>query len=552
MISTFLRLGTLVLAAGLTLVLLAACAEPPTQRVELTILATADVHGRVMSWDYLRDEPDEAHGLLKAASLIQRIRRERDHVLLLDAGDFLQGNPFADYFATLPAPVTQHPVLHVMDALDYDAIVLGNHEFNFGVPYIDAQVDLTSTPVLAGNVYHHGTDTPAYTPYILRELGGVRVGVLGLTTPGSAVWDRHHVEGRLDFGDGITAASRFVPKLREAGADIVVLLLHTGLESRAGQPGGPQGRLENFGRAVIESVPGVDVAILSHSHRVIDDLVLEGPQGRPVAVVQPGRWASHLGEVRLTLETTADAEGWQVQSLSSRALPLAGLDAEPGLMQRVEGWHEEVRAWVAETIATTPEAWDSREARLRDTPMVDLIQRVQTQAGDAQLSASAAFTTRLAFGPGPITRADLAALYPYENTLMVLEITGEQLRAYLEHAAGFYAGVEDGVPVVAEGWPGYNFDIVSGADYVIDLRRPLGDRIIRLEVDGAVVRDEDLFTLAVNSYRAQGAGGYTMLAEARLVAEIPRSVRSLIEEYLAERGELRQADVYRQNWSLVY
>ncbi len=499
MIPVILRSGPIALLAALVLVLLSACTQSPPQRVDLTILATADVHGRIMAWDYLRDEPDQAHGLLKAASVIDQLRRERDHVLLLDAGDFIQGNPFADYFATVAEAPEQHPALQVMDALDYDAIALGNHEFNFGIPYINRQIGLTATPILAGNVYHHGTDTPAYLPYLLRQFGDVTVGILGLTTPGSALWDRHHVEARLDFGDGVTAARRYVPELRAAGADIVVALLHTGLESRAGSPAGPQGLLENFGRETIESVPGIDVAILSHSHRVIEDLVLEGPDGRPVTVIQPGRWASHLGEVRLELEAADTGPGWSVRTLASRAIPLMDTPPQPDLVTRVAAWHEEVRGWVNEALATTPDAWSSQEARLRDTPLIDLIQTVQQQTGGAQLSATAAFTTRLAFGPGPVTRADLAALYPYENTLVVLELTGAQLRAYLEHAAGYYAGVDDGVPVVADGWP-----------------------------------------------------GYTMLTDAPVVAEIPRSIRDLLEAYLAEHGELRHADVHRQNWLLLY
>lgn len=552
MITAPLRIGSMALISALVLALLSACTDTTPSRLDLTILATADLHGRVMAWDYLRDEPDEAHSLLKAASLIEQRRRERDHVLLLDAGDFIQGNPFADYFATVAEAPGQHPVLQVMDALDYDAIVLGNHEFNFGIPYINGQVDLTFTPILAGNVYHHGTETPAYPPYLLRRFGEVTVGILGLTTPGSAVWDRHHVEGRLDFGDGVAAAERYVPELRAAGADVVVAVLHSGLESRAGSPVGPEDRLENFGRAMIEAVAGIDVVILSHSHRVIEDLVLEGPDGRPVAVIQPGRWASHLGEVRLTLEARQETAGWQVQTLASQALPLVDLAPHPGLKTLVTEWHEEVRAWVGEALATTPEAWDSREARLRDTALIDLIQVVQKQASGAQLSATAAFTTRLAFGPGPMTRADLAALYPYENTLVVLEITGAQLRDYLEHAAGYYQGVEDGVPMVSEGWPGYNFDIVAGVDYDIDLRQPLGARITRLEFNGSPVDEQARFTIAVNSYRAQGPGGYTMLSDAPVISEIPRSIRELLEEYLAERGVLGHSDVHRQNWSLVY
>lgn len=535
---------------ALALLVVACAPAPEARRVELTILSTADLHGRVLAWDYYRDTPDEAHSLLKAASLVEALRDTAEHVLLLDAGDFLQGNPFADYFATAGDEAGQHPVLRVMDAMGYDAIVLGNHEFNFGVSYIDRQVALTATPILAGNVYRHGTQTPAYAPYLLRELGGVRVAIIGLTTPGSAVWDRRHVEGVLEFGDGVEAAARLVPEVRAAGADVVVMLLHSGLDARSSYTAGDVGE-ENFGRTLLETVPGIDALVLAHTHRVIEGPPMRGVDGREVAVVQAGRWSSHLGVVTLAM-AEGRGGGWEVRPQPSRAIPVAEEAVPEALAALVADDHARVRARVNEVVAGTPDRWDSSQSRLADSPIVDLVQHVQQQVTGAQLSASAAFTTALAFGPGPITRADIANLYPYENTLAVVEISGRQLREYLEHAAAHFEGVVDGTPVVAAGRPGYNFDMLAGVDYVINLGRPVGERITRLEFEGAAVDPAQRFTLAVNSYRAQGAGGYGMLVDAPVIAEIDRSVRALIEEYLAERGEIRHQDVYRENWSLTH
>lgn len=531
------------------LLCLGACAPQPETSLEITVLTTADIHGRVLPWDYYRDQQDEAHSLLKAASLIAVRRDTAEHVLLLDAGDFIQGNPFADFHATERAEDGLHPLLRVMDAMDYDAIVLGNHEFNFGLDYLDRQISLSSSPILAGNVYRHGTREHAYTPYVIRELGGVRVGIIGLTTPGSAVWDRRHVEGVLDFGDGAEAAARLVPEVRTAGADVIVMLLHSGLEARSSYTAGGVAE-ENFGQTLLDSVPGIDVLVLAHTHRVIEGEPRTGADGRPVAVVQAGRWASHVGEVTLRL---VRREGrWEVSPGTARAIPVVDAPVAPALAALVDADHQAVRDWVNEVVAGTPDRWSARDARLVDTPIIDLIQHVQKQVGEAQLSGSAAFTTTLEFGPGPITRADLATLYPYENTLVVLEVTGEQLREYLEYAAAFYEGLRDGEPVVAGGRPGYNFDMLAGVDYLVDLARPVGERVVELSYDGEPVQAQQRFSLAVNSYRAQGSGGYTMLVDTPVLREIDRSVRTLIEEYLAERGEIRHADVRQRNWAHVH
>jgi 2',3'-cyclic-nucleotide 2'-phosphodiesterase/3'-nucleotidase len=255
-----------------------------------------------------------------------------------------------------------------------------------------------------------------------------------------------------------------------------------------------------------------------------------------------------VGEVTLQLERSPDGD-WVVSPGPARAIPVENAMVEPALAALVSDDHQAVRDWVNEAVAATPQRWSAADARLVDTPVIDLIQHVQQQAGEAQLSASAAFTTDLTFGPGPITRADLATLYPYENTLMVLEVTGRQVREYLEHAAGYYDGLRDGEPVVTAGRPGYNFDMLAGVDYLVDLARPVGDRVIELSHRGEPVEDDQRFTLAVNSYRAEGAGGYTMLTGAPVLRQIDRSVRVLIEEYLAERGEIRHEDVHRRNWA---
>lgn len=539
-------ISQLILVATLIL----SCSSKPDPDLQITVMTTTDVHGYLMAWDYNADEPEPRYSLLKAASLIDSIRSSDAHTLLLDAGDWLQGNPFAEYFARTDTTGSRYPFLTVTDAMQYDAIVLGNHEFNFGLEYLNRQIAMTETAVLGGNIYYHGTTDPAYKPYIMREIDGVMTAIIGLTTPGSAVWDRMHVEGILDFGDGVEAAARYVDEVRDAGADIVIVLAHSGLTGTTSYSAEGLG-MENFGRAVAETVPGIDLLVLGHTHRVADGEFVTGPGGKQVGVIQAGRWASHLGMAKLNIFRSDNGE-IRVEAEPSMALSVEHAPQKQELVNLISGQHEAVRAYITAPVARTPDEWTAREARRMDTPIIDLIQHVQLRETGAMLSSSAAFNTQLTFGPGDITRGDLAALYPYENALFVLEITGAQLREYLEYTSGYYSGVQDAEPVVASGWPGYNFDMVAGADYVMDISRPAGERITSLTINNEAVKDDQLFTLAVNSYRAQGGGGYSMLSQARVVREHNRPVRSMIEEYLKNKEIIRHEDVFKENWILQY
>jgi len=554
----FLLLPVLFLAAGLN-----SCGqEPASERlaplaqgdtISIAVMATTDVHGRVRAWDYYRDREEPRYALSKVATLVDSVRDVHEHTILLDAGDWLQGNPFAEYFAMHDPQNRHYPFLAAADHMDYDAIVLGNHEFNFGLEYLNRQIELTDSPIIGANIYHHGTDDPAYPPYIFREIAGLRVAIVGLTTPGSAVWDRPRVEGILDFGDGLEAAHRFVQEVRDDHqADVVIILAHTGLDGGTSYHRDDLGD-ENFGRAVGEEVPGVDLLVLGHTHRAIDDVQLQGADGREVGVIQPGRWASHLGVAEMNVVRQQDGT-IRVVSISTTNHSVAEVDEHPDIVALTLEEHEDVVAFVTEPMAMTDDEWSASDARRKDTPIIDLIQTVQKEQTGAQLSAAAAFNTSVSFGPGPITRGDISLLYPYYNTLYKMEITGEQIRSFLEHTSQYYTtGTdEEGNPVVNSGWPGFNFDMLAGVTYELDLRNQPGERVTKLVYNGEPVARDDRFTMAVNSYRAEGGGGFDMLQDAPVLMTIDRSVGDMILEYLQDKEVIQHDDVFKDNWHLVY
>lgn len=516
----------------------------------LVVMSTTDVHGWVMPWNYYADEPNERYGLVKAATLIDSIRNVHDFTILLDAGDWLQGNPFANYFATVDT-TQPYPFLRAVDYMEYDAVVLGNHEFDFSVKLLDKRIAETRTPIIGANMYRHNTGEPVYPPYVLRSFGDLTIGIVGLNTPGTAVWNRPRVEGRIDFADGVEAAKRFVPKVIEQGADIVIVLAHSGLED--GSPyASDEIAKENFGRELAETVPGIDHLVLGHHHNVIESQTLTGPDGREVGIVMAGRWASHLGVSELTI-TFDHANGrWMVIDQKSKALPVIDVKAHQGLIDLVKDAHETVRAYVNRPIAQTPVRWNAERARTEDTPIIDLIQRVQLEITGADLSAASAFNPTVAFGPGDIKLRHIAQLYPYENTLYVLEVTGEQLRDFLEYTSNYYLQPAPGEkPAVNPDWPGFNFDMLAGVEYTLDLRNPVGERVIELTRNDLPVTEDDVFTMAVNSYRALGGGGFDMLADAKVLKEIHTSVRTMLIEFLLEKEVIKPEDVFERNWRLL-
>ncbi len=551
------------LLAGIPLIALLACAPrattvPPTgraaegpRRVELTVLGTTDVHGRLLPWDYYRAQ-EEDRGLARVATLIDSIRASDPNVILLDSGDLLEGNSLDTYYGVV-APADVHPVIRAMNLLNYDAAAIGNHEFNYGIPALERAVSKAEFPFLAGNVFVAGTDSLRWPATTILTRDGVRIGILGLTTPGSAIWDRAHVEGKLEFADLVASARRWWPEL-EARSDVQVAIVHSGLgpgsSYDAASTGVPE---ENAGRELAEALPGLDLVLLGHTHREIPADTVGG-----VLLVQAGRWGEALAVAHLELEHAAD--GWQVVDARSSLLHAAGVAPDPSFVAALEPYHEKVLAYVADTIGWTPERWSASGARLEDSPILDLIQRVQLDATGADLSAASVFNDRATLGPGPITVADAAGLYVYDNTLKAIRVTGKQLRHYLERSAGYFHRVKadgslaEGVrdeDLFVDSIPGYDYDVVAGVDYAIDLTRPVGDRIRNLTFHGSPVEDGQVFTLAINNYRQEGGGGFSMIAGAPVVYDHQEDVRQLLIDWIRTRDTVRQADVYVPSWGLL-
>ena len=524
------------LAAGTTPVP-SALAGSVQDSVHLVLVATTDVHGHATAWNYLTGKPYPG-GLARVARVVDSLRdRYPGRVLLVDAGDLIQGDPFAEYFARV-APRDPNPIIDAMNLMGYDAATIGNHDFDFGLDVMWRSFAGAAFPYVSANIFRGETLALPPTTVVVRQ--GVRVAFTGFTTPGVMVWSRRLLDGR---GRVERIIERAGPALADARrtADLSVVLIHSGL-------GGPSAYDTTGvgGEQVAARLAGVnprpDLVVMGHSHREVIDTVING-----VHFVQPGAFARSVAVVHIDM--IRRRSGWRVGALRAEQIDLARVEPDRRVEQRLWSDHQAVMVWVASPLGRAAGDMPARLGRAQPTPIINFVNEVQRRRTGAQLSATSAFDPAAGFSQGEIRLADVAALYPYSNTLRAVRISGADLREYLEQSARYFR-VADGRVVLNDSIPGYNFDIVAGARYRIDLSRRPGSRISELSVDGLPVAAEDSFTMALNSYRQSGGGGYRMVARAPVVYDRGESVRDVLVEAIRSRGVIDPADYAAADWSI--
>ena len=519
----------------------AACSDTTS----LVIATTTDVHGRLRGWDYELNRADSARGLTRAATVVDSIREANPaRVILLDAGDLLQGNMLA-YVAARVSRDSVIPIVAAMNVMRYDAAAIGNHEYNYGVPYLERAVSQASFPFLSANTYRMD-GTHAFRPFAIVERAGVRVGIVGATTPGVMVWDRDNVAGRVRLGDIVPAVRAAADSARLAGAEVVVVTVHSGLDEPSSYDTAATGLpSENVAARIAREVPGLALVVYGHSHKQNPGQMIGDTR-----VIQAKNWAGSVAWAALPITRCGGVARVVTGAERSALVPVAGHAEQASVLAATDAIHKATVDYVTAPLGTTPVAWNGDSARVRDTPIVDFVLEVMRATAGTDLAAGSAFTFA-GLDSGSISIADLARIYPYDNTLRAVKISGAQLRAYLEQAARYYGTLGDSTQAVTDpNIPGYNFDIVAGADYVLDLSRPKGSRVTSLRVKGREVQPADSFTMALNNYRQTGGGGYSMISGAPVTYEGTDEIRVLLEREVRHRGTIRPGDYFHQNWRI--
>ncbi len=541
------------------LVLLAVClaaidyplggrAGAAAQRAHVVVLGTTDMHGRIFPIDYYTNKYDNV-GIAKVATLVKEARKNDPNLLLVDSGDTIQGTPL-EYFHNKRNNTPPDPMMLTMNALHYDSMAVGNHEYNFGLKVLEKARSEARFPWLSANTYNKGTATTHYTPYIVKDVDGVRIGVLGLTTPGIPNWENVPNYEGLEFKETVSEAKKWVPILREQEkVDLIAITMHMGIEEdlRTGTTNPSQVANENAAIAIARQVPGIDVILMGHTHRDVPSLVVNG-----VLLTQANRWASHVARVDVYLEKNTDGR-WQVVAKSARTIPVTektAIDSE--IAQLGQAYDKETQDWLGRQIGESSEELTSNNCRFTDTAIIDLIQRVQMDAGQAEVSMAACFNPQAHIPKGPVTVRDIAGLYEYENTLVTLELTGQQLKDALEHSARYFREYQPGkslTELVDQRIPGYNFDVAEGVTYTLDITKPFGQRIQSLRFKGQPLSPTQKLRVVTNNYRVNGGGNYTMYKDAPVVYRSSEEVRELIIDWVEKHKTFpTQAD---NNWRIV-
>lgn len=539
--------------------------------VTLTVLHTSDLHTNIMPWDYFSATADEKRGLAKIATVVARERTECS--LLVDSGDTIQGTPLGTYYALVNKEPVEHPMAVAMKLLKYDAMALGNHEFNYGTGVLNKFIGEVNFPVLGANVRKSDDGGEAYGSFIIKEVCGVKVGILGLVTPGVTTWERPENIAGLRFDSPLETAKTYVPQMREQGAEVVVVSIHSGPDRQpAGSASDPATWLTNYdtwvdrgnlpGENLVvqigREVEGIDAILSGHTHQPIPKMMVND-----VIVTQPNRWGSHLGKITLGVERPAGG-AFKVASRDSTLVPVdAEVAVDPAVDAAVKAYHQKTLDYVETPIGTTSAAFPGGfAARFTDSALADLINQVQEEAAESNghpvdLSLAAIFSDG-ALPQGAVKLRDAYSIYVYDNTLYVMEITGQNLRDALEKDATYFATLNaSALPAapneckVMPTGPDYNWDIYSQIEYTIDATKEPGSRVTSLKLKGLDVTPTQKLTIAINNYRGGGGGGFDMFKEGTIVWKSADGVRDFVAEFVQKHPGLNPDEVNTCNFTLV-
>jgi 2',3'-cyclic-nucleotide 2'-phosphodiesterase / 3'-nucleotidase len=545
-----------------------------------SILGTTDLHSHVFDWDYYKDaaytdSKGNSVGVARVATLIkqQREAKGEERVLLVDAGDIIQGTSLAYYFARVQ-PITgegvEHPMAVAMNHMRYDAAALGNHEFNYGIDVLRKFESQCRFPLLGANALDAKTLRPAFQPYTVKRIcvpgaPDIKVGILGLTNPGIALWDKDNVGGKMVFPGLVEQAKKYVPRLRALGCDVVFLTDHSGLDGSSSY-GDELPYVENASNLVAQQVPGIDAILVGHTHVEVPSYTVKNEEtGEDVLLSEPYCWGYRLSVFDFELELVRGQ--WKVTSKTARTLNPNTVDEDPEIRKLLEADHELVVKYVNTAVGTCTEDLSAAESCWKDVPIMDFIHQVQMDTVKAGLSASdaalpllsvaAPFSRTADIPAGSVTIKDVAGLYIYDNTLYGKKLTGAQLRDYLEYAAKYYHQVPSGTKVDtstltnANSFWDYMYDTAAGVSYEIDIAQAEGSRIKNLTYGGKAVADDQVFVVAVNNYRANGGSGYPHIASADIAYSSTNEIRQLMIDYVTAKGTLNPADFAVANWKLT-
>jgi 2',3'-cyclic-nucleotide 2'-phosphodiesterase / 3'-nucleotidase len=527
------------------------------QRLTLTILETSDLHGNILPINYGNNQLTEV-GIAKVATIIKEEKKKHPtSTLIIDNGDLIQGTPLSYYYARFESQEL-NPLISALNKINYDAAVIGNHEFNYGQDVLLKSMEDSQFPWLSCNIVNKETKKPFYgKPYIIKELAeGLRVGVLGLTTHYIPNWENPEHIKELHFEDAVEAAKKWVRYIRdEEKVDVMIVSYHGGFEKDL-DTGEATEHLtgENQGYQLCHEVEGIDVLLTGHQHRSIAGKMING-----VIVVQPSHQGREVGKVNVEVERNDNNDSWVIVAKSSELIPVtAEVEVDQEIIDMTSTFETKTQAWLDKPIGHIKGDMlvsDAMALRLKDNPLIEFINHVQMVTANVDISNTALFDN---ISPGlksDVTMRDVVSNYIYPNTLKVLRITGKDIKEALERSASYFAeynGEKIEInPTFSKPKPQhYNYDMWEGIEYKINISKPIGERIVSLTRNGEPISPEKEYDVVMNNYRAGGGGDYLMYKDKPVILDIPIDVSELIANYILEKGTIEAT--INHNWEVIH
>lgn len=460
--------------------------------IDLQLLATSDLHGRFVPYDYAINAEDTSGSLAQVATVVKNLRSQNPNTILVDCGDTIQDNS-ADLFFKEDV----HPMIAGMNELGYDTVTLGNHEFNYGVDVLKKVMKASKAKVLGGNVYNPDTSELA-EKYTIIEKNGVKVAIIGMVTPNITRWDAANLKG-YTVTDPVEETKKVIAKIKDK-ADVMIAAVHMSETSEYG--------VKNSGAIELaHACPEIDVIVAAHEHKAV-----EGVYYNNILTVENKNGGQTVAKVDIKLTKGSNGR-YKVTNRTSKLINTKEYPADPYMVSALANYdqmakkdaNEVIGKLVGGDLVPPAEINGICQAQLQETPLINLINQVQMYYTGAEVSAAACFNTAANMKAGNIRKCDTALIYKYANTLYKLEMTGSQLKKFMEWSASYYNTYQEGDLTISFN-PNirvYSYDMFSGVNYTVNVAKEPGNRIENLtRANGTPIKDTDKIIVAVNNYRA--------------------------------------------------
>lgn len=498
------------------------------QTVTLKLIETSDVHGQLFPYDFINDKPAENSLAQIYAYVKQERAKDNQHVILLDNGDILQGQPIV-YYYNFERPDTTHILASMMNFMQYDAATIGNHDIETGHPVYDKLVDEFNFPWMAANAVNEETNEPYFKPYTIIEKEGIKIAVLGLITPHIPHWLPRKIWEGIYFEDMIESAQKWVDAIKEKeNPDLLVGLFHAGVDYTYGKASAETYKNENSSQLVAERVEGFDIVFVGHDHQGWNKLVRNNFND-VVLILGTKGYSASIAEATVNFSYDVNSHSWQ-STVMGNIIETTTLEPDEEFIQKFDYAYKQAKEYVSKPIGELTETISAKNAVFGDAAFSDLIHNIQLDLTGADVSFTAPLSLGADLKKGTIYIRDMFDLYKYENLLYTMELTGKEIKDYLEYSYSLWfnemKSKDDNLLLFEKDEEGnliwsersktpmlknrsYNFDSAEGIEYTVDISQPVGERVvINAFTDGSEFDFNKTYKVAVNSYRGNGGGSH--------------------------------------------